>query len=91
MTLLLNWVSMSMKSKQWNGTGTTIESNINLIERYEGEGWLFPGAPKCIYKGKVIPGYVAFSPSGGITATILTNIFRRLDYLQVLMKSGQLE
>ena len=56
---------------------------LQLIEENTGEGKLFPGIPSCTYKGKEIPGYVAFSESGGITPTILTNIFRRLDNLHI--------
>ena len=48
-----------------------------------GEGKLFPGLPSCNFKGVRIPGYLTFSESGGITATILTNIFRRLDELAI--------
>ena len=55
----------------------------DFIRSNHGEGNLFPGAPTCVYKDKVIPAYVTFSESGGITATILTNIFRRFDSLEI--------
>ena len=48
---------------------------LDLLRDNCGPGKLFPGLPSCTYKGKTIPGYVAFSESGGITPTILTNTF----------------
>ena len=40
-----------------------------------GKNNLFPGGPTYNYKGVEAPAFVTFSDSGGITATILTNIF----------------
>ena len=48
-----------------------------------GKNNLFPGGPTCNYKGIEVPAYITFSESGGISATILTNIFRRLDDLKI--------
>ena len=56
----------------------TLEDNIKLLEENIGKGKLFPKVPSCKYKGVEVPRYVAFSESGGITGTILTNIFRKL-------------
>ena len=63
---------------------------MKLLEKYSGEGKVFPGLPSCWYKGKEIPSYVAFSESGGITPTILTNIFRRLDELKLFDEDRRL-
>ena len=61
----------------------SLEDNLKLLEENIGEGKLFPKVPMCKYKGVDVPGYVAFSESGGITGTILTNIFRILDTLNL--------
>ena len=63
--------------------GDSMIKNIAFVEQHCGEGKIFPGPPTCYYKGKCIPGYVAFSENGGINATILTNIFRNFDNLQL--------
>ena len=60
-----------------------------LLEIYEffknnfGEGELFPGGPKCVYKGKDIPCFVRFSDKGGISREILTEILKTLDDLHL--------
>ena len=64
--------------------------DVKLLEKYSGEGTVFPGLPLCWYKGKEIPGYIAFSESGGITPTILTNIFRRLDEIKLFDNNRRL-
>ena len=48
-----------------------------------GQDKLFPGGPVCKFKGVDVPAYIDFSESGGITGTILTNIFRHLDELKI--------
>ena len=65
------------------------EKLLELLEGNCGDGKIFPGIPSCTYKGKEVPGYVAFSESGGITPTILTNIFRKLDHLQLFDEDRQ--
>ena len=56
---------------------------MELLKNHCGEGKLFPGLPSCEYKGVRVPGYITYSEGGGITASILTDIFRRLDYLKL--------
>lgn len=63
--------------------GRVSDELLRLLKENCGEGELFPGLPSCIFKGVRIPGYLTFSESGGITASILTNIFRRLDELAI--------
>ena len=72
-----------------NDNGIVDESVLELLKEHCGPGKLFPGLPSCHYKGIEIPGYVAFSESGGITAEILTNIFRRLDNLHLFDKDRE--
>ena len=66
-----------------NEDETVDESVLELPQQHCGEGQLFPGLPKCHYKGIEIPGYIVFSESGGINADILTNIFQRMDNLHL--------
>ena len=66
-----------------NADGTVDESMMEWLQQHCGKGQLFPGLPKCNYKGIEIPGYLAFCESGGISAEILTNIFRRMDNLHL--------
>ena len=61
----------------------SLDDNIELLEQNIGHGGVFPTVPTCVYNGVRVPGYVAFTESGGITGTILTNIFRRLDDLKL--------
>ena len=63
--------------------GRVSDEVLQLLKENCGDGKLFPGLPSCVFKGVRIPGYLTFSESGGITATILTNIFRRLDELAI--------
>lgn len=44
---------------------------------------MFPEGPVCHFKGKVVPSFVAFSESGGMDGTIVTDILHHIDDLQV--------
>ena len=48
-----------------------------------GEGKVFPGTPKCTFRGKEVDSLVTCSPKGSITSEILKQIFERLDDLGV--------
>ena len=61
----------------------TVDDEIEFLENNVGSGKLFPGAPVCHYKGIEIPAYVTFNSSGGMDASILTGIFKRLDDLGI--------
>ena len=54
-----------------------------------GEGKLFPGGPKCIYKGKDVPCFVRFCDKGGMSGEILTKIFKTLDDLELFKKDRE--
>ena len=66
--------------------GGVSDEALQLLKGHCGEGKLFPGMPSCTFKGVQVPGYITCSESGGITATILTNIFQRLDDLHLYDK-----
>ena len=48
-----------------------------------GKGKVFPGTPKCTFRGKEVDSLVTCSPKGSITSEILKQIFERLDDLGV--------
>ncbi len=48
-----------------------------------GPGNTFPGGPTCVFRGKEIPTMVRYNEGGGISSTILTDIFKTLDSLEV--------
>jgi hypothetical protein len=54
-----------------------------------GEGKLFPGGPKCLYKGKEVPCFVRFSDKGGMTGQILKEIFQTLDDLELFKQDRE--
>jgi hypothetical protein len=54
-----------------------------------GPGHQYPGDLTCSYNGKNIPCMVAFNPGGGITATILTDILRTLDKIEVFSHKNE--
>ena len=60
----------------------TIDDNEFFTDNY-GEDKLLPGIPACTFKGKKVPGYVAFTEGGGIDGQILCEIFKRIDYLKL--------
>ena len=63
-----------MKKTVWMMT------TIKLMEdKADGSGNIFPGEPSCCVGGKVVPPFVTFSPSGEITAIILTQYLRYID------------
>lgn len=66
-----------------NKSNASLDDNIDLLRQHCGDGKLFPGLPSCEYKGIKVPGYLTFTESGGITAEILTNIFRRMNNLRL--------
>jgi hypothetical protein len=55
-----------------------------------GPGHQYPGGPSCSYEGKTIPCMVAFNVGGGISATILTDIFRTLDKSEIFSPKNEL-
>ena len=51
------------------------------------EGKLFSGGPTCMFKGKVIPCFTHRSESGGVSSTILKELFETIDQLNLLPRS----
>ena len=76
-------------------TDIPIVGDIETDGQYEffrnnfGEGKLFPGGPKCVYKGKDVPCFVRFCDKGGMSGEILTEIFRTLDDLELFKKDRE--
>ena len=76
-------------------TDVPIEGDIETDGEYQffknnfGEGKLFPGGPKCIYKGKDVPCFVRFAEKGGMSGEILTEIFKTLDDLELFKKDRE--
>ena len=54
-----------------------------------GEGKLFPGGPKCVFKGKEVPCFVRFCDKGGMSGEILKEIFETLDDLELFKKDRE--
>lgn len=53
------------------------------LKENEGPGKALPGLPTCEFRGKQVPGFLAFSPSGSVTSEILKEAAERLDKLGV--------
>ena len=56
-------------------------------ERNHGPGKRYPGGPTCFFRGKVIPAFVTFSDSGGVTSEILTGVLKHIDKCQVFERN----
>ena len=54
-----------------------------------GEGKLFPGGPKCVFKGKDLLYFVQFCDRGGMSCKILKEIFETLDDLELFKKDRE--
>ena len=65
------------------------QANLEFFNENYGKGKLFPGGPTCNYKDKTVPCMVRYSPSGGITPDILTDILRTMDDLGVFEKERE--
>jgi hypothetical protein len=55
-----------------------------------GPGKRFPGAPKCMFRGKEVEALIACSPKGSITSEILKQAFERLDKLGIYERTPNL-
>ena len=63
------------------------EHEKTYFEPLTGEGKFFPGDPTCMFKGKVVPSFTRWSESGGMSSTILKEIFEAIDHLNLLPRS----
>jgi hypothetical protein len=66
------------------------EDKYDYLLNNMGPGHQYPGGPSCSYEGKTIPCMVAFNVGGGISATILTDIFRTMDKLEFFLARMEL-
>ena len=57
------------------------------FEPLTGKGKLFPGGPTCMFKGKVVPCFIRWSESGGMSSIILKEIFETIDHFQLLPRT----
>lgn len=72
------------KPEDLTGMDVTVASssmNMSFLDKdnNHGPGKLYPGGPKCTFRGKEIPAFITTSSSGGITTPILTGILEHLD------------
>ena len=67
----------------------SVQDNLEFFRKNYGEGKIFPGGPTCEYNGKVIPCMIRYSPGGGITPQILTDILKTIDSLGVFDKERE--
>ena len=55
------------------------ESAADFFMKNSGKGKMFPGGPSCTFKGKHVPCFVRWSPSGSMTSQILREVVMELD------------
>ena len=55
------------------------ESEQDFFAKNSGPGKLYPGDPKCMFKGKMVPCMCRWTPKGGINGSILLDIIATLD------------
>ena len=55
----------------------------NFFEDNCGKGKLYPGCPMCMFKGKFVPTLVRWTPKGSVTGSILVDIVKTLDVLEI--------
>ena len=76
------------KKSPLNMTGLDLFAEIDgsvtdsdFFEKNSGPGKMYPGGPKCKYKGKTVPCMVRFTPKASIDGEILLEIIGTLDEL----------
>jgi len=50
----------------------------SIFDNY-GDGKYFPGGPTCSFRGQKVPCFIATTPKGSITSTLLKSMLQRLD------------
>jgi hypothetical protein len=78
--------SHSNKNGESKDSGDKYDHLLNNM----GLGHQYPGGPTCSHNGKKILCMVAFNPGGGISATILTDILRTLDKIEVFSHKNEI-
>ena len=64
-----------------------LEDELASFEPLTGKGKLLPGGPTCMFKGKVVPCFIRWSESGGMSSIILKEIFETIDHFQLLPRT----
>lgn len=62
-------------------------NNAEMFALNEGEGNAMEGGPKCYFNGIVIPTFIGTSPKASITSTMLADMLRMLDTLNIFDRS----
>jgi hypothetical protein len=83
---LLTRTGVEVESSLYDDSVLEGEDEHDRLLKNMGPGKQYPCGPTCSYEGKDIPCMVEFNPGGGINATILTNIFRTLDKLNIFSR-----
>ncbi len=83
---LLTPSGVEVESSLYDDSVLQGEDEHDRLLKNMGPGKQYPCGPTCSYEGKDIPCMVEFNPGGGINATILTNIFRTLDKLNIFSR-----
>jgi hypothetical protein len=80
---LLVRTGVDMDCKTYYEKNTEEGEDDDTFIKNMGKGLQYLCGPTCCYDGIEIPCMVAFNPGGGMTAPILTDIFRTLDKLAI--------
>jgi hypothetical protein len=68
---------------EWIGEENDLGRNI-------GPGRRYPGGPTCTFQGKEVPCFTTNSESGGITSELLAQCLKKMDDLQLFLRSPDL-
>ena len=60
-----------------------VDDQDHLLSNNYGPNKQYPGGPTCNFRGKKVPSFVGYSPKGGITLQLLTNMLARMDALEL--------
>ena len=80
----IDWEKLSKEDLEDNEINEGDEAEF--FEANFGKDKIFPGGPTCSRNGIDIPAYITFNEHGGMDGSILTEIFRRLDHLEVFQE-----
>ena len=58
-------------------------SDPDFFKNKSGPGKRFPGKPTCIYLGKMVPCFCAWTEKGGVTSEVLVKMLQTLDKYEV--------
>jgi len=66
------------------------DSAVEFVTNNTGTGKCLPRGPTCVVNGINVPCYVCCSPHGGITGSLLTDMLRCMDELQLFPRTNDL-